>query len=102
MLWTVNSEAIRWYRGMPAVFDLQIGRHQAGLPVVGVQHVDRQVQQADGLQHGPAEKDEPLAIVDVVLAVDAVELVAIEVLVLLDEIDRHLAAGQRGCGQVAR
>ena len=83
------------------IFDLQVGRNQAGLPVVGVQHVDVQVQQADGLQHGAAEEDEPLAVVDVVLAVDAVELVAVEVLVLLDQIDRHLAAGHRAPEQMA-
>ena len=66
-----------------------------------MQHVDLQVQQPDGLQHGPAEEDEPLAVVDVVLAVDAVELVAVVVLVLLDQIDGHAAAGQRAPQQMA-
>ncbi len=72
---------------------LQVSRHQSGLPVVGVQHVHRQVQQADGLQHGPREKNEAFAIIDIILAVDAVELIAVEVLVLVYEIDRDLAAG---------
>ena len=75
------------------VDDLQVGRHQPGLPVVGVQHVDGQVQQADGLQDGAREKDEAFAIIDIILAVGAVELIAVEVLVLVDEIDRDLAAG---------
>ena len=83
------------------ILDLQIGRDQARLPVVDVQHVDRQVQQPDRLEHGAAEEDEPLAVVDVVLAVDAVELIAVEILVLLDEVDRHGAAGQVAAGEVA-
>ena len=66
-----------------------------------MQHVDLQVQQPDGLQHGAAEEDEPLAVVDVVLAVDAVQLVAVEVLVLLDQVDRHLAAGHGAAQQMA-
>ncbi len=84
------------------VLDLQIGRNQSRLPIVDVQHVDLQVEQPHGLEHGPAEKDEPLAVVDVILAVDAVQLVAIVVLVLLDQIHRHAAAGQRAAEQVAR
>ena len=57
--------------GHAAIFDLQIGGNQAGLPVVGVQHVDLQIQQANRFQHRAAEEDEPLAVVDVVLAVVA-------------------------------
>ena len=83
------------------VLDLQIGRRQARLPVVGVQHVDVQVQQPNGLQHGAAEKHEPLAVVDVVLAVDAVELLAVVILVLLDEIDRRLSVGHGAAEQMA-
>ena len=83
------------------VLDLQIGRRQARLPVVGVQHVDVQVQQPNGLQNGAAEEHEPLAVVDVVLAVDAVKLVAVEVLVLLDQIDRRLSVGHGARQQMA-
>ncbi len=46
-------------------------------------------------------KNEPLAIIDIILAVDAVELVAVEILVLLDEIDGHLAARHGAAGEMA-
>ena len=83
------------------ILDLQIRGDQARLPVVDVQHVDLQVQEADGFQHGAAEEHEPLAVVDVVLAIDAVKLIAIEILVLLDQVDRHGVAGHVAAGQVA-
>ena len=81
--------------GIAGIEDLQIGRDQPRLPVVGVQQIDGQIQQADCLQHGPREEDEPLAIIDIILAVGRVELLAVEILVLLDEIDGH---GAPACG----
>ncbi len=46
MLWMVNRLAISLVARQAAVFDLEIGRQQARLPVVGVQHVDLQIQAA--------------------------------------------------------
>ena len=42
--------------GHAAIFDLQVGRNQAGLPVVGVEHVDLQIQQPDRFEHGAQKK----------------------------------------------
>ena len=74
-----------------AIFDRQIGRHQAGLPIVGVDHIDLQIQQADGFEHRAAEEHEAFAVVDVVLAIDVIKLVAVVVLILLDQIHRRIA-----------
>ena len=79
--------------GDVSVFDLQVGGNQAGLPVVNVQQIDLQIEQPDRFEHRPTEEDEPLAVVAVVLIAGAVEMVAIEVLGLFDEIGRHVAAG---------
>ena len=87
--------------GVAGVKDFQIGRYEAGLPVVGVQHVYRQVQQANGFQNGAGEKNEPFAIIDVILAVGPIQLVAVEILILLDEVDGHLAAGHGAAGEMA-
>ena len=84
-----------------AILDFQVGRNQAGLPIVGMQHVDVQVEQPNCLEDRAAEEDKPLAIVDVVLAVGPVEFVAIEVLILLDQVDRHVATRQRALKQMA-
>ena len=82
MLWIVNSVRMRLYFarnrvGMVAVDLAQVDGNQAGLPVVGVQHVGPEVEQAHRLEHGPAEEDEALAVVGVVArrAVGAHELV---------------------------
>ena len=55
----------------------------------------REIEQPDRFQRGAAEEDEPLAVVFVVVAVLAVELGAIVVLRLVNEVDRHLVARQR-------
>jgi len=77
-----------------AVFDVQIRRHQPGLPVVGVDHVQVQLQQPHGLQHRPREEHKPLAVVRIVLAVLAIELGPVVIGLLVDQVDRHVAAGQ--------
>ena len=84
------------------VLDLEIGRHQTALPIVRMDDVDVEVQQPDRLQHGAAEKDEPLAVVDIILPIGPVELVAVEVLVLLDQVDRHVTARQIAAGEMPR
>ena len=56
--------------------------------------VGPQAQPANRLEHGPVEEDEPLAVVVVVLAADLVELVAIEVGRLVDQVDRDVGSGE--------
>src|SRR3954465_1882769 len=63
--------------------------------------INLQVQEADRLQRSPAEEDISLAVVFVVLTLMAIELRAIEVVVLLDKEDRHVGAGQRPAKQAA-
>ncbi len=89
----VNGQQSRdiFKAGLVAVQKLLIRRDQPRLPVVYVQHVDRQFQQANRFHHGPAKENVAFAIIAIVLAVRAVDMVAIEILRLLDEIDRHLA-----------
>ena len=77
-----------------ALFDLQVRRDEPRLPIVGVDHVELQAQLARRFDHGPGEKHEPLAIVAVIAAFLAIQLRPVVVVVLLDEIDRHLAVGQ--------
>ncbi len=54
--------------GHGPVFDLQIGRHQGRLPIVGVQHLDVEVEQVNRFEDGAAKEDKPLAIVTIVFA----------------------------------
>ena len=48
-----------------------------------------------GLEHGPVEEDESLAVVVIILAVAAVETVSIEVAGLIDQVDLDARARQR-------
>src|SRR5262249_40008320 len=91
----------------------QVDGDEAGLPVVDVEHVGPEVEQAEGFQDGPAEVDEAGAVVGAVAAAalgggELVEaaaggrVVAAEVVALLDEVDRHAAVGQGGAPQAAR
>ena len=57
-------------------------------------HVNIEIQQSDSLHHRPGEEHEPLAIVRIVLAVLAIELIAVVVGILLDQVDRNRAVGQ--------
>ena len=54
-----------------------------------------QVEQRDGLQRRPAEEDEPLAVVFVVVATFAIQLGPIVVMRLMHEVHRHRIARQR-------
>ncbi len=77
-----------------AVFDLVIGRYQSGLPVVAMQNIEIQLQQSSGFQHRAAEKHKPLAVVGVIFPRHLVQLGAIEILRLIDEVDGHIARWQ--------
>ena len=58
-----------------------------------MQQIDFQIEQPNCFEHSSAEEDKPLAVVAVVLSAAAVEMIAIKVLGLLDEIGGHIAAG---------
>ncbi len=62
-------------------------------------HVDLQVEQPDRFQHRAGKEREPLAIVDVVVPTLGVQLEAIEVLVLLDQVDWDIALRQSAAEQ---
>ena len=55
-----------------------VDRGRPGVPVVEVEHVERPVVRAEGLQRGPAEQPEPPGVVGVVARRVAVEALAIE------------------------
>jgi hypothetical protein len=91
---------------------LQIHRNQARLPVVTVQHLWPEVDVRQNLQYGPAEKDEPADVIDVVLRFSLTRAVLINapaeggiislvVLRLLNEIDDNLRVRQSAAAQPA-
>ena len=61
---------------------------------MNVQHVDRQRQQPNRLKHRPTKEHESLAVVFIFLAAFIIDAVAIVIGVLLNEIDRNVAARQ--------
>lgn len=62
--------------GNTAINGLEVDRDEPGLPVVAVDHIGPDPQQANGLEHGPVKEDKSRAVVLVVVAADLVELVA--------------------------
>ena len=60
--------------------------HEAGVPVVRMDDVGPEVEDGQQVQHGAAEEGEPLRIVPV-----AVEALAVEILLVVDEVVRHIA-----------
>src|SRR5207245_1206102 len=90
-----------------ATFLLEIDRDQACLPVVGVEDVGSPIEQAKGLYHRPAEENEALAIIGIIALqpatgrelIEAASLngvIALEVLCLLDKINRRRRVRQLG------
>ncbi len=77
--------------GIVLALVLQVVRDECGLPVVAMDDVGPEVHLFQELQNAAAEKGETLGVVGVVAAGGAVKLVAREVLLVLDEIDRYLA-----------
>ncbi len=61
-----------------AVFDLQQGGDQTGLPVVGVNNIRLQLEDAYGFQHAAAEEAEPFAVVGIVLPLLPIQPAAVE------------------------
>ncbi len=83
-------------QGVVAIERAQVDRDQPGLPVVGVDDLRgpadaraRALQRGEALQRAPVEEDEALAVVPVVAVGGAVEAVAIVVVVVLEQVDRH-------------
>ena len=67
-----------------AIVQVQVHRHQSGLPVVAVDDVGGEVDVKQGLQHGAGEEGEALAVV-----VEAVETAALEVILVVEEVVGH-------------
>ena len=84
---------------MPRNVGLEIGGHEGGGPVVGVDQLGAEVEPRDRFEHGAGEEHEPLAVVLVVFAALAVELGAVVVAVLLRR-DRRARSRRPGacCG----
>src|SRR5205823_5209234 len=83
--------------GIPVVLFAQVNRDEAGLPVVGMDDIGPEIEEADGLEHGATEEDEALIVVRVIAArsiraKEAVEtaakagMIAVEKLRLIDEV----------------
>ena len=73
---------------------VHVDGHERRLPVVGVDDVGHEAERLAQLQRAAREEGEALQVVGVALARRAVEVRAIEVAVVLEEVDRHVAAGQ--------
>ena len=70
---------------------------QPRLPIVAMENVDRQSKPFDGFHHGSRKERKPLAIVPVIAMRVAIEIIAIEVKRLIDEVD----IDGRSCGRSA-
>ena len=79
--------------GIAGIFGLQIRRDQTRLPIVGVEYVNVKIEKSYRFHRRPAQENEPLAVVDVIFSLGRIELIAIEILILLDQIDRYIAVG---------
>ena len=66
------------------IVQVQVHRHQSGLPVVAVDDVGGEVDVEQGLQHCAGEEGEALAVV-----VEAVEAAALEVILVVEEVVGH-------------
>ena len=66
------------------IVQVQVHRHQSGLPVVAVDDVGGKVDVEQGLQHCAGEEGEALAVV-----VEAVEAAALEVILVVEEVVGH-------------
>ncbi|KAF5034705.1 hypothetical protein DSECCO2_593340 [anaerobic digester metagenome] len=73
--------------GVAAAPEGHVGRGQGCVPILGVNDARAHVQVPDGAQGGAAEKDEALAVVEVVALFGAVVVAAVEIFAALDEVD---------------
>ena len=94
-LWMVNTTGTRDSAGAGVRRHRQDDRHQAGLPVVRVDHVVARAGQRRPSQRRVRQEREALRVVGEVLPLRAVDAVAIEVGRLVDE-DRPDAVGGHG------
>ncbi len=70
-----------------AVFDLQQSGDETGLPVVAVDDIDIEVQEPDGFEDRTTEEHKTLAVVAIIFAALLIQAVAVEVVVLANEVD---------------
>jgi hypothetical protein len=77
------------------VLGREVGWEQACLPVVGMDQVGLQVEQANGFEDGSIEEDKALAIVAIVLALLTIEFRSVEIGILLNEVDGTSLPGRR-------
>ena len=66
------------------IVQVQVHRHQSGLPVVAVDDIGGEVDVEQSLQHGAGEEGEALAII-----VEAVQAAALEVILVVQEVVGH-------------
>ena len=73
---------------------VDVDRDERRLPVVRVDHVGNPAERLRQLERAPRQEGEALEVVRVGVGRGPVEVRAVEVAVMLEEVDRHLAAGQ--------
>ncbi len=83
--------SVQWATPLDGV---HVHRHERGLPIVRVHDVRDPTERGAELERAPRQKGEAVEVVRIVAAGRAVEIRTIEVLVVLEEVDRHLAPRQ--------
>ena len=83
------------HAGVLVPLDTQQCWNQPRLPVIGMHNVRVESESAGDFQHRPAEEDKAFTVVPEVAIPVEVQAGSVEVIGLIDQVDRHRRAGQR-------